>query len=62
MRINAADVLGELGDSRAVGPLIAVLDNPEIGVRWRQYEHWTRLGTLVPYLLWNVWLGRIQAS
>jgi HEAT repeat protein len=45
VQYDAAEALGELGDKRAVGPLITELKNNELsGVRWKAAEALSRIG------------------
>jgi HEAT repeat protein len=33
-RVEAARVLGEIADARAIGPLLMAVDSPDIGIKW----------------------------
>jgi HEAT repeat protein len=46
VQYDAAEALGELGDARAVEPLITALKNDELsGVRWKAAEALSKIGT-----------------
>ncbi|NLB00605.1 MAG: HEAT repeat domain-containing protein [Methanomicrobiales archaeon] len=44
-RYQAAGCLGDAGDPVAVDPLLPLLDDPEVGVRWKAAEALGKLGT-----------------
>lgn len=61
-RYQAAGCLGDAGDPVAIEPLIPLLDDPEVGVRWKAAEALGKLGTpAVEPLAANLRIGSVDA-